>query len=71
MYLIFLFLICYFAIIYELADDLRNRCRWSILSGEPIIYIKYDRELNIIDTEKKALILKDSVKLGPRTLENI
>ena len=44
--------------------DYFGRCRWSTLSGEPLLFIKYDDgKLNIIDTEKKGLILKDSVQL--------
>ena len=38
------------------------RCRWSTNSGEPMLYVKYDDKLlNIMDTEKKILILKDLV----------
>ena len=41
-----------------------SRCRWSILAGEPILFVKYHKiELNIIDIEKKELILKGPVEL--------
>ena len=42
--------------------DETGRCRWSSNPDEPLLYVKYDRAfLNILDTEKKVLILK-----GPR-----
>ena len=42
-------------------DD-RGRCRWSTDAGEPILFVKHDwNKLNILDVEKKALVLKNSV----------
>ena len=44
--------------------DVVSRCRWSSNSGEPTVFIKYDlNKLNILDIEKKALILKSPVCL--------
>lgn len=44
--------------------DWLDRCRWSTNSGEPLIFVKYDRDrLNILDVEKKALTLKNPVQL--------
>lgn len=44
--------------------DETGRCRWSTHSGEPLLFIKYDkRMLNIVDTEKKVFILKDPFEL--------
>ena len=68
MYLIFLLLINDFSHTHELDND-SNRCRWSTLSGEPMLYAKVDcHKLNIIDTEKQELILKNSVRLELGTL---
>lgn len=44
--------------------DGTGRCRWSTNTGEPLVFIKYDRsQLNILDIEKKALALKSPVQL--------
>lgn len=44
--------------------DHSGRCRWSTNSGEPFLFIKYEeRMLNIADTEKQVLILKDPFEL--------
>ena len=51
-----------FAIMMKL--DAWSRCRWSTNTEEPFLFIKYDRnQLNVLDTEKKCLTLKDSVSL--------
>ena len=43
-----------------------GRCRWSTNPDEPLLYVKYDeRLLNILDTGKKALILKSPVEIEP------
>ena len=43
-----------------------GRCRWSINADEPLLFVKYDwRLLNILDAEKKALILKSPVEIEP------
>lgn len=35
--------------------DVEGRCRWSINSEEPLLFIKYDRnQLNVLDVEKRA-----------------
>jgi len=40
-----------------------GRCRWSTNTGEPLLFVKYDRRilnvLNVLDDEKKALILSN------------
>ena len=70
MYFIFLFLIGDFSRIRGL-DDYWSRCRWSTLSGEPILYVKSgENQLNIIDPEKQQLILKDSVQHDTSMLWN-
>ena len=44
--------------------DSLARCRWSSNPDEPLLYVKYDeRFLNILDVEKKALILKSPVEI--------
>ena len=56
-------IICDSSNIHEL-DDIWGRCRWSTLLDEPIIFVKYAFYLlNIIDTEKRALLLKDSFQI--------
>ena len=41
-----------------------SRCRWSTNPDEPLLFVKYDWSLlNILDTEKKALILKSPVEI--------
>ena len=42
-----------------------SRCRWTTNPGEPLLFLKY-REcyLNILDVEKKALLLGNSVQLA-------
>ena len=60
-YIIFLFIFDDSFHIHKLDEDYWAHCRWSTLSGEPILYVKYDRyQPNIIDTEKRVLILKRS-----------
>ena len=60
---IFLFLIGNSSHIHGL-EDYWSRCRWGTLSGEPLLYVKYCKKLlNIVDTEKKTLTLKDPVEL--------
>ena len=67
--LIFLFIIGESSYIHKL-DDEWSRCRWSTLSGEPMLYVKSrGKQLNIIDTVKQQLILKDFVTLDKSTLE--
>ena len=40
-----------------------GRCRWSSNPDEPLLFVKYDaNRLNILDIEKKALILKDPIQ---------
>ena len=44
--------------------DALGRCKWSSHPDEPLLYVKYDqRLLNILDTEKKALILKSPIQI--------
>ena len=41
-----------------------GRCRWSSNGSEPILYVKYDRnKLNMMDAEKKTLILANPLQL--------
>ena len=50
-------------LIFNKLDD-SGRCRWSTLTDEPILFVKYGSDkLNILDTEEKLLILKNSVQL--------
>lgn len=40
------------------------RCRWSTNIGEPLLFVKYgERELNILDVEKKTLTFKDAIPI--------
>ena len=42
-----------------------GRCRWSTNPDEPLLFVKYDKRLlNVIDTEKKALVSKSPVEIG-------
>ena len=42
--------------------DGSGSCRWSSNSSEPLLFVKHDsNKLNILDAEKKALVLTDSV----------
>ncbi len=42
-----------------------NRCRWSTIIGDPTIFIESDNnKLNILDTEKGELLLKDPLELN-------
>ena len=44
--------------------DLAGRCKWSTNAGEPLLFVKYDdNQLNIMDAEEKALILKSPIQL--------
>lgn len=44
--------------------DSHGRCRWSTSAGEPLIFVKYAKNrLNILDVEKKTLILTAPVAL--------
>lgn len=44
--------------------DGASRCRWSTNIGEPYLFLKYEFNLlNILDTEKKVLTLKESLQL--------
>ncbi len=47
-------------------------CRWSTNHGEPLLFVKHNnRFLNILDTEKKAFVLNNSIELdykGNRSL---
>ena len=46
------------------SSDYYGRCRWSINTGESLIFVKYDmNKLNIIDTEKKVLTLKQPLQV--------
>ena len=52
---------------YDYSLDGWGRCRWSSNPDEPLLFVKYDhRRLNILDTEKKAFVLK-----GPVEIESI
>lgn len=38
---------------------------WSTYVGDPALYVKYDwNQLNILDPNKKTLILKNPIQLG-------
>ena len=44
--------------------DCVGRCRWSSHPDEPLLFVKYDGSLlNILDTEKKAFILKSPIEI--------
>lgn len=43
--------------------DRFGRCRWSTNIDEPLVYIKYDNELKVLDTVKNALIPKKKIEL--------
>lgn len=44
--------------------DPHGRCRWSKNVGEPFLFVKYDLgRLNVLDVEKKTLILKSPIQL--------
>ena len=48
-----------------------NRCRWSSNPDEPLLFVKYDwRQLDILDVEKKALILKSPVEIDSTGKQN-
>lgn len=52
-----LFLYCYL--------DGYAHCRWSTESSEPLLYVKYEgNKLNILDIEKKARTLPDSILIN-------
>ena len=51
-------------LLYNYSLDDVGRCRWSSNPDEPLLYVKHDGNLlNILDTEKKALILKSPVEI--------
>ena len=48
-----------------------NHCRWSTNPDEPLLFVKYDLKLlDILDIEKKALILKSSLKIDQKSKNN-
>lgn len=63
--LLIFFFLNYFPDKFLFADLVSSEhCRWSVNSGEPQLYIKYDlNKLNIIDVEKKSLIFGTPVYL--------
>ena len=47
-----------------LVHSVLNRCRWSKIPEEQLLYIKYnDNKLNILDIQKEKLILKAPILL--------
>lgn len=47
----------------EQIDDDYSRCRWSPTIGSSILFLKHNfGHINMLDVERKALILKESVK---------
>lgn len=48
---------------YNLFVDTNCRCRWST-TGEPLLFVKSaHNKLNVLDVEKKALMMKDPISL--------
>ena len=48
------------------STDYYGRCRWSTNSDEPLLFVKYDfKKLNILDSEKKIMTLKEPMQLDP------
>lgn len=48
----------------EIESAPNNRCRWSTTISDPSIFLKYRHKfLNILDSEKTSLILKDPIQL--------
>jgi hypothetical protein len=53
-----------FSQFYHYSIDNYSRCRWSTNSDEPFLFVMHTwKQLNILDIEKKALTLKESLKL--------
>lgn len=47
--------------------DPTARCKWSYISDEPKIFVKYNSYLlNALDSEKRMLIYKDPIYLGKK-----
>lgn len=45
-------------------DDDMTRCRWSTVSTDPKIYVKYRANLlRVFDVEKRESIFKDSLQI--------
>ena len=45
--------------------DLWSRCRWSTDASEQLLYIKFnERYLNILDSQKGQLILKEPFEIS-------
>ncbi len=56
---------------YNRSLDYYGRCRWGADAGEPFLFVKYDiNKLNILDGEKKALILSNPIQLDARNGTN-
>ncbi len=52
------FVFCWYSL------DWTGRCRWSFNIGEPLLFVKFkSNKLNLLDVEKKALILRIPVEL--------
>ena len=46
------------------SEDLYGCCRWSTHVDEPLLFVKHTMSLlNILDTEKKALTLKEPIQI--------
>lgn len=42
-----------------------NRCRWSPLTNDPIIYLKFNyNTLNLLDIEKQCFLLENELRLA-------
>ena len=45
-------------------SDAVGRCRWCSVKGEPLLFVKHkENQLNLLDTEKKTLLLKNPIQL--------
>ncbi len=54
--------ILWFSYTYSLDD--RGTCRWSINTGEYLLFVKHNKnKFNILDVEKKIFIVKFPIKL--------
>ena len=61
-----------FAYSYNYSLDSFGRCRWSTNTDEPLLFVAYSwKQLNILDVEKKALILKSPVKIESKSKHSI
>lgn len=41
-----------------------SRCRWQPIMGSPLLFVKFENnKLNLADSEKKTLILKESPEI--------